>query len=347
MNALLCTGAAVLLSGAAAVSADQTQGANNNHTPDQTANANDRRTPDATAGTTPQSNDANQTKDWPITLHRPVQVGHTTRIRAEGSERRSITGVVAGVSQKFDEHEIAVNFDAEAQVLAVDAVGRPISMQYTVHTCTMTMNGKAYIIAEPETVITATRAGDATRFEIDGEPLDDNAAAALDIVAALDTGGPTADEVFGTDHRQHVGDEWPVNSEAAMEAYNVDDQAEVSAGDITGRSTLLATKNCNGQDCLMISSRLTLQNSVPGLDDLPKQFNVHRAFTTVMRQSVLPADHDLQPVQDSLNMDLEAVLIGSLGPDQPETVLHLSGTRAAARTFEVIESDTKVSSISR
>lgn len=281
---------------------------------------------------------------YEITLHRPAEVGDRMSIVAEGAEERGVTAIIDGNAQRLDHSAITIEFTADAKVLDVDEQGRATKVEYTLMRCLMTINGTADTLGPAGTRIIAFRNGDgnATRYSINGKLLGTNQMAALSLVIPLDVTGPTDDDVFGTSDQQRVGDQWPLNREMALEAFAGSTNLPVSGSDVSGYSTLLSARDFEKEPCLMISSRITVENFLPGFDEMPRGFELKRAFVTAMHQGLFPLDDDKPVMQDSLNMDLDAVMIGALGPDQPAAVLQLRGTRTASRRYTVVEPSEKV-----
>ncbi len=283
-------------------------------------------------------------QSYDILLTRPWVAGQQVNVIAEGSESRKITAVINGTPQELDNSEIFVELNADASILNVDAEGRPTKIQYTVKRCVMNMNGTSKTVVPKGSVFTAQRHDESqeTHFSMNGEALGTNENAALQIIASLSQGGPTENDIFGTSEHQPVGASWDINTDKAIESFHSNTTLPISGADISGRSSLLAVREDKGQPCLMISSRLSIENFVPGFEELPKGFELKRAFLTSMAQGLFPVDSSKLPTQESLNMDLDAILVGALGADQPAAVLQITGSRVASRKFTMLDAGEKV-----
>ncbi|MCP3905997.1 MAG: hypothetical protein GY715_20425 [Planctomycetes bacterium] len=272
--------------------------------------------------------------EYEIRMHRPAKVGQRMHVRGFGMQEQSTT---ASTNGRTKESKLHVDFEAEANVVAVNSLGRPIHVSYRVLKCEMTRDGNTTKIAAPGTTIVAREdKGSQTVFEIDGRPVGKDARKALKMVAGLDNEQMTDDEMLGTERPRVIGESWPVNRAMMARKFQQQSANPISPDDIAGATTLAGVTTQNGYPCLVLHSSITSENAVPGLNSVPPGFELEDGSMTMTIQRTLPKDAHLPSLSDAARMDLQFVLAGTSN----------NPTRMTCRFMQMVEKDVRMLSTS-
>lgn len=263
-----------------------------------------------------------------IDLARPCAVGQTMRIRAEGSQDRTVSAVAQGAEHVMERGRVTISFDAQAEVMVVDVHGRPTRVEYVVSECLLNVQGETTEVAARGAVIVAQRRGATTTFEMNGRPLAREAAGALDIVASLGGDGPTDDEILGSRTPRRVGDSWPIDAASAARALQSGPGAPIDPSAIAGRTTLVDVKPYRGVSCQHVRSELTIDGAVPGMT-LPPGFGLTSASVSATFESMYPAEVGLPALATRAEMVIDAALTGQAGPGGEAIEMRVRGVRSA------------------
>jgi hypothetical protein len=219
-----------------------------------------------------------------------------------------------GRALRQEKKELSVEMDAVSTVLAVGPKGKPTSLSLQIQKLTKMDAGIQKDLLPRDTVVTASRAGKKTSFEMNGQAVEPDVAQALELVITV--GNPeledTDDDLFGTRERKRVGDSWDANQAAVAKLLMSDPRMTVK--DIIGKATLKELiKDASGQRLLVafeVTGKTVPANPAPGAS---------QGGTIVMKGTAeFPLDTSLPRVKETAEMNLSARMTGKQNPNGPE-----------------------------
>jgi hypothetical protein len=192
-----------------------------------------------------------------VRLTRPRKVGDRYRLEARGrvQERQRVT--IGGKEAGDEAKDLAVQLVAAAKVLAVDRRSSPTRIEYAIESCRQTSAGKTDEVLSPgRRVVAEVRDGQTVFTDETGEPLPPETRESLSaVLSAHAPDSPTDDEIFGTRARKRVGDEWPINSDAAARDLSKSGLS-VLAANLKGNVRLAGARKVDGVQALEVSAKL-------------------------------------------------------------------------------------------
>ena len=223
-----------------------------------------------------------------VRLTRPRRVGDRYRLEARGrmQERQRVT--IGGKETGNEAKDLDVHLVAAARVLAVDSTSSPTRIEYAIESCRQTAAGKTdEVLAPGRRVVAEVRNGQTLFADEAGEPLPPETRESLSaVLSAHVPESPTDDQIFGTRERKRVGDEWPINSDAA--AHDLSKSGlSVLAANLKGTARLAAARKVDGVQALEISAKLHAEQM-----EIPTPGGVHleRAAMDGDFTGLFPAD---------------------------------------------------------
>jgi len=160
-----------------------------------------------------------------IRLTRPAPVGQKYQYVANATIVQSLTADVAGQTRTLQPRSLSVRFEGVEEVLAVNNLGEPSKVVYTVERCTSRQGKKEINIVQPGLQVTVEADKWKSRMDISQGALTIQDEMLLRPVLALPaTDGVSDDECYGTMQKQKVGDSWPVRPEALAKAVELGKQ---------------------------------------------------------------------------------------------------------------------------
>jgi hypothetical protein len=253
-------------------------------------------------------------QDYEIRLHHPQRVGSKNKVSATGRDLQEMSMWSEGRALRQEKKELSVEMDAVSTVLAVGPKGKPTSLSLQIQKLTKMDAGIQKDLLPRDTVVTASRAGKKTSFEMNGQAVEPDVAQALELVITV--GNPeledTDDDLFGTRERKRVGDSWDANQAAVAKLLMSDPRMTVK--DIIGKATLKELiKDASGQRLLVafeVTGKTVPANPAPGAS---------QGGTIVMKGTAeFPLDTSLPRVKETAEMNLSARMTGKQNPNGPE-----------------------------
>ncbi len=232
-------------------------------------------------------------KTYPIHLSSPSRVGERLHVVAE--DRTDKTVVQDGGT--VDEKHGVVHIDAVGTTVAVDDRGRTTRDHYDVKE--LMTDGRSLGVGSVD-VTRAPKEKDAVVL-VGGAPATDEVRAALSDILSLSTGGPSDDDVFGTQQPQAIGAHWPVNTRLARD--DLRDSSGVDAAKVTGDVWLAGLTHAEGGDCLDVRARLGLEGiELPGL---PPGSTIDQSHAVVDLEGTFPLGERMVRATEALTMSME------------------------------------------
>jgi len=236
-------------------------------------------------------------QDYQIQIHRPMKVGDRYHIQETLSQSQSLLVTANGTPIKNDAVDFSADYQSVEQVLAVDNIGRETKTSCTIGKLTKTQAGATTDLLPAGTVVVSFRTPDNKQVhQVDGKDVDPVVGKILDTLIGITKGGPSDDEVFGTNQRQKVGGTWDLNAENAIKSLG--DSMDGQMQDLSGKVTLLGVTKENGGDVLNISAKAT-GKMVP---QLPPAFTVDSSSFDLTFGGNYPVNIDLGRPKDTVSM---------------------------------------------
>jgi hypothetical protein len=277
-----------------------------------------------------------EAQTYDIQLHRPAAVGQILRVRGDGMQQRTLTAIVDETPNTVEEQTVSITFNAQAEILAVDELGRPTHVKYVVMTCEMLADDETLVIVPRDGRFTAQRDESTTRFELDGEPITGVRADALMMVAGLEADVVVEDEILGSVEPRVLGQNWSINVDNAIRQLAATTGQTAGESDVTGSTWLVRTQDHEDQPCLLVRSQMTTENIVPGIAQVPEGYEVNGAMMTVDIERDLPIDVSVPVLRRAVTLNFDATVTGPMGADGQPTEMRLNGSRRVNMNTSVI-----------
>ena len=254
-------------------------------------------------------------QDYEIRLHHPRRVGSKNKVSAIGRDLQEMSMWSEGRALREEKKELTVEMDAVSTVLAVGPKGKPTSLSLQIQKLTKMDAGIQKELLPRDTVVTASRVGKKTSFEVNGQAVDPDVTQALELVVSVSNPDldDTDDDLFGTRERKRVGDSWDANQAAVAKLLMSDPRMTVK--DIIGKATLKELiKDASGQRLLVafeVTGKTVPATPAPGASS--------QGGTIVMKGTAeFPLDPSLPRVKETAEMNLSARMTGKQNPNGPE-----------------------------
>lgn len=274
---------------------------------------------------------ADAAKEYTIKLHRPSKVGEVTEGIVSGTIKESVTVSAEGKVINKKETVIEYKLEGKDETLAVDDKGRATKFSFTVTKFVQIKDGQEVKIVAPGKVILGERIAkeEVFQFKDSQEPL---SAEAIKILKhggpSVSSGGPTDDEIMGSDKPRKVGDSWDINSELAAKDMLQSFGMAVAKEDIKGQMRIAGAARTNGVDCLDIRMDLAL-SPFPLPPGLPDGAKVLSGKLTASSSQLLPVDVTLPVLTAEKTMTGKvSVLVPAKEPGKEMTVTSVQESSA-------------------
>jgi hypothetical protein len=232
--------------------------------------------------------------DYELRMTRPAKVGERELKTGKYSEESSMVLKVDRKPVKADELKIQMEYEAESEILAVGANGKPTSRRVKLVKISGEMNGKPLnqLAAGDEIVVTRKAPGLAGRETIvNKQPATKEQVKIISGFVSVASGADISDdEVFGTQKRIKPGDEWNVNAEKAAKQMAESGVAGLEASGVTGSAKLLDVVPLEGVPCLRVRGNFELKGSGMPLPNVPPGVTVSKMAAKVMIEGNFPVD---------------------------------------------------------
>jgi hypothetical protein len=144
---------------------------------------------------------------YPIALRRELEPGKSYHLRVKDESTEHMVTRVRG--QVNEETKTTVlSFVGAQQALAA---GRDQPTDYVVEQLTRTQNGTESVLLPAGAKIACRADGKHWQYTVDGQLASEELANALKTLLGDSIGGPTDDEIFGTNQPRAIGESWPVD----------------------------------------------------------------------------------------------------------------------------------------
>jgi hypothetical protein len=200
---------------------------------------------------------------YAIRFVRPAKAGDRYSITVKGWDHNKdqTTSVSNGAVLAKTDHRLDVEVVAFAEVKSVDQESQPNRIAYNIKQCLATEDGKTRELLPKGSQLVVQQSGKDTTFMVDGKPAKPEIDGALRVVLFLgESGTPTDDDLYGTNEKKRVGDQWSINKDKAVLAFKkmgVTPQAL----DISGTVRLDGMRKEGDIDVLELSSKMELWTS--------------------------------------------------------------------------------------
>jgi hypothetical protein len=240
-----------------------------------------------------------------IRLTRPVPVGQKYHYTANATVVQSLTADVSGQTRTLLPRSLSIRFEGVEEVLAVNNLGEPTKVVYTVERCTSREGKKEVNVVQPGLQITVEADKWKSRMDISQGALTIQDEMMLRPVVSLPAkDGVSDDECYGTLERQKVGDSWPARPEALARSYSASG-VKVKVKDTSGTVKLkdLDTSS-EGLKCLRIQGKSEIKHFLPPATDLPPGMKVKDSTLEYKFTKQIPVDLTGHSLSDSYSSTL-------------------------------------------
>lgn len=196
-------------------------------------------------------------REYDVKFARPDHAGDKFNVTIASGGRRQI--IRAGEDPTEDVE--AVQFEAKATILDVNAKGDDLKIEYTVSRF-FKMGGdkqEKELMPRGSKFVAQWKDGK-TVYTQQGKPLAEPLSNDLDSVASLpDPAGAKTDDLYGTDNKQHPGSTWSVNGEKLAQDWKRH-HYEFSKDSVKGTVKLEGIEKADGVDCLLVTAQVKVED---------------------------------------------------------------------------------------
>ncbi|MDA7529407.1 hypothetical protein N8552_01230 [bacterium] len=251
-----------------------------------------------------------------IVLHRAVKVGDKYHLSSEARSKTamelSVNGEVVSserVSKEKDLKDFSAKIEVDVEVDAVNESGEPKAATLQVITLTRSDDGAAESSLLNNVKVEAISTDGAVSYSVDGTLVEYKVAETLGLFSMVGKGEMpgNADSMFGTDEPRKPGDEWEVNGSEMAESFSKEG-ADISSESVNGTMKFENLVEIGGVPCQKVSGTLTMNVSnfpVASAElGFPANAKVSNSTITYVLSGAFPTDPTLQPVEESLTMQM-------------------------------------------
>ena len=226
-----------------------------------------------------------------IRLSRPVPVGQKYQFTANATIIQSLTSEVGGQTRTLPARSLSVRFEGVEHVLAVNNLGEPTKVVYTVDRCTYREGRKELTIVQQGLEVTVEAGKWQSRMDISQGALTIQDEMLLRPVLSLPPrNGVSDDDCYGAMERVKVGDSWAARPEAMARAFSASG-SKVKVKDVSGTVKLKdLDKSPDGQKCLRIQGKSEVKHFLPPATDLPPGMRLKDSTVEYKFTKLIPVD---------------------------------------------------------
>jgi hypothetical protein len=235
-----------------------------------------------------------------IRLSRPVPVGQKYQYTANATIVQSMTAEVSGQTRSLPPRSLSVRFEGVEQVLAVNNLGEPTKVVYTVERCTSREGKREVTIVQQGLQLTVEAGKWQSRMDVSQGALTIQDEVLLRPVLSLPpVDGVSDDECYGAMAKVKVGDSWPARPEAMAKAFSASG-VKVKVKDVSGTIKLKdLDTSFDGQKCLRIQGKSEIKHFLPPATDLPPGMRYKDSTVEYKFTKLVPVDLTGQCLSDS------------------------------------------------
>jgi hypothetical protein len=238
-------------------------------------------------------------------LHRPLRVGYRDRIEARGETHTTTVVTAPHRPPQTRREDESVQLRAIERVVTVDAHGKPLQIEFTIEHFQTTDPAGQHDVLAAGTVMTVTRRprgqGEPT-VTVNGAPVEANVRRALSVVFTLTVDPTTDDEVFGTNARQAVGANWPVNV-PVIERELAESGAQPT---VTGVVRLVRHAPSHNIDSLEYG--MVIDATMHGMANPPAGVTFRSGAMHSVGRSVVPVNVNNPEIESDIDMTMDMVV---------------------------------------
>ena len=262
---------------------------------------------------------------YPIQLHRPVEAGERFSYAAVGRLAEKIDITVDGNTNESVDSSYRCELASSVEVLEVDANGLPTEMRMVVYRFQKQAQDEALALdllgrgAEVHCLFSEGTA----KFAIAGEPVSDEVAEALGLVAMKLSSqfGETEDELMGTAEAKAEGDSWMIDTGKVAAALAING-FHISADKLRGEAVLTSVTKHEGGEAKFLGIDVTVIGE--GVSpELPQGYSVKSGTLTNTISRRFPTDPTLPCAGEEVSFEIEAEAEGKEADSTVNLRIHL------------------------
>ena len=192
----------------------------------------------------------------------------------------------------------------DVEVGAVNESGRLKAATLQVITLTRSDDGAAESSLLNNVKVEAISTDGAVSYSVDGTLVEEKVAKTLEFFSMVGKGemSGNADSMFSTDEPRKPGDEWEVNGSEIAESLSKETGMDISSESVNGTMKFENLVEIGGVPCQKVSGTFTMNlSNFPGV---PANAKVSNSTMTIGLSGAFPTDPTLQPVEESMTMQM-------------------------------------------
>jgi hypothetical protein len=248
-------------------------------------------------------------RKYVVHLHRDSHVGDKTRAVVDDDKQELVVSRLLGARPEKSDKKTHSHLVATMVVQELGKKNDAQSSELTVTELWQTVNGGPRAVLVPpgaRIAITRAKEKDDAKVTIDGQPASKELRETLDDLLTLTTGGPSDDEIFGTNVPQPIGAEWAPN--IALAEKDLGEKGIVARpGGLTGKVKLVGTEQANGVECLDVEADMDV-DGIQSISDLPPGSSIQNGRVSARMRGLFPVDEKLGRMGEEMDVITRAKL---------------------------------------
>jgi hypothetical protein len=250
---------------------------------------------------------------WQIRLDRPAHAGQRYTLSANGSQDRQTTVTSPTQQPEVTAEHLEVSYAAIHEIKAVNPSGLPTEVLIRIDRLTTNDGSGPVDQFDPGTLITATAAGDQTRYQLDRDELDGTLADALNLAGAKlpSAREPSEDAVFLNQNPRRPGERWSADPQRLADAIAATTTFIIDPVTSTGEIHFDRPVTENGIPALATTT--TFNIAPTALRGAPDQ-TLTKSNLTSTTVRIHPVDPALPMLKEELKTEMKLIRRAKSGP---------------------------------
>ncbi len=269
---------------------------------------------------------ASAADEYEVRMTRPSKVGQRILITGSYQGSDSLEAKANGNAVRNDENSMEIVFESEQEAMEVTRAGKTSRVRVKLVKLNGKYNGAPISELKAGDVIESGPAGARDKFTVNGEPATQQQdKIARNIISTSREGVATDDEVFGPGRKIKVGDEWPINPEAAAKQGAIEGIPGFKPEDLKGTVKFTEITQIGGKPHMHLRAAIDMTGSGMAVPTAPPGVKVDQMVASFQMDGDFPIEAtELVPAME-MKMAMRMDASGDLERTGQKVRLSVSG----------------------
>jgi hypothetical protein len=251
--------------------------------------------------------------EYDLRLDRPSKPGDRTSVTGSCQTKQVMQVKVDGKVAKNERVEIAVEYEVEREVLAVNEAGKPTHDRVKVLKIAGSFNGAPATQLKSGDLIESKAEAAGGAVLVNGERATaEQTHLARALPRATARGLVKDDEAYGPGRKVKVGDEWPINPAAAAKQGADGGIPGLAPEGVKGNVKLIEVTNREGQPCLKVRRTMEMTGAGMPVPNGPPEVKVTDFTGAMTVENEFPVDPNAVVPRSDTEMKLRMAAAGDV-----------------------------------